>query len=270
MGSDKGVLYSFLFGLPDLFFAYFMNFFGSSYNRIPKSVSTEPRSSRLKDKKKGEGETLIKELFVEDVMRNNDLLHILGEGSSVVLLPQNSLEEIKASESSASRNIILDRKLGVNQFASFYPVKGKLSSLPNGNRLSFLSGSDSACTLASQTHKVDAGTERTAQGDRLSDKGLFSCVTCGILSFACVAIVQPREAAAHYLMSADCSIFNDHYVGPPVPSDGCTVSAVAANPSEMNSHSGRCSLLHFLCFKFFSYATNHRPFGYVANNVKRF
>lgn len=248
MGSDKGVLYSFLFGLPDLFFAYFMNFFGSSYNRIPKSVSTEPRSSRLKDKKKGEGETLIKELFVEDVMRNNDLLHILGEGSSVVLLPQNSLEEIKASESSASRNIILDRKLGVNQFASFYPVKGKLSSLPNGNRLSFLSGSDSACTLASQTHKVDAGTERTAQGDRLSDKGLFSCVTCGILSFACVAIVQPREAAAHYLMSADCSIFNDHYVGPPVPSDGCTVSAVAANPSEMNSHSGRCSLLHFFMF----------------------
>lgn len=184
-------------------------------------------------------------------MRNNDLLHILGEGSSVVLLPQNSLEEIRASERLASRNIILDRKLGVNQSASLYPVKGKLSSLPNGNRLSFLSGSDSACTLASQIHKVGAGTESTAEGDRLSDKGLFSCVTCGILSFACVAIVQPREAAANYLMSADCSIFNDHYVGPLVHSDGCTVSTAPSNPSEMNSRSGRCSLLHFIMFLFF-------------------
>ncbi|KAI8020607.1 Lysine-specific demethylase REF6 [Camellia lanceoleosa] len=228
---------------------------------IPKSISTKPRSSRLKDKKKGEGEALIKELFVEDVMRNNDLLHILGEGSSIVLLPQNSLdvcsnlrvasqlkgshrlplglcnpeEEMKASESLVSENIMIDRKRGLKQFASFYPVKGKSSPMFDGSRLSLLSGSDDACTLASQTHKADAGRERTAQGDRLSDQGLFSCVTCGILSFACVAIVQPREEAAHHLMSADCRNFNDQDDGPGVTSDGLTAAAILP---ELNSHSG--------------------------------
>ncbi|KAL7191779.1 hypothetical protein ACSBR2_023786 [Camellia fascicularis] len=228
---------------------------------IPKSISTKPRSSRLKDKKKGEGEALIKELFVEDVMRNNDLLHILGEGSSIVLLPQNSLdvcsnlriasqlkgshrlplglcnpeEEMKASESLVSENIMIDRKRGLKQFASFYPVKGKSSPMFDGSRLSLLSGSDDACTLASQTHKADAGRERTAQGDRLSDQGLFSCVTCGILSFACVAIVQPREEAAHHLMSADCRNFNNQDDGPGVTSDGLTAAAILP---ELNSHSG--------------------------------
>ncbi|THF98592.1 hypothetical protein TEA_028877 [Camellia sinensis var. sinensis] len=228
---------------------------------IPKSISTKPRSSRLKDKKKGEGEALIKELFVEDVMRNNDLLHILGEGSSIVLLPQNSLdvcsnlrvasqlkgshrlplglcnpeEEMKASESLVSENIMIDRKRGLKQFASFYPVKGKSSPMFDGSRLSFLSGSDDACTLASQTHKADAGRERTAQGDRLSDQGLFSCITCGILSFACVAIVQPREEAAHHLMSADCRNFNNQDDGPGVTSDGLTAAAILP---ELNSHSG--------------------------------
>ncbi|CAL5375156.1 unnamed protein product [Camellia sinensis] len=228
---------------------------------IPKSISTKPRSSRLKDKKKGEGEALIKELFVEDVMRNNDLLHILGEGSSIVLLPQNSLdvcsnlrvasqlkgshrlplglcnpeEEMKASESLVSENIMIDRKRGLKQFASFYPVKGKSSPMFDGSRLSFLSGSDDACTLASQTHKADAGRERTAQGDRLSDQGLFSCITCGILSFACVAIVQPREEAAHHLMSADCRNFNNQDDGPGVTSDGFTAAAILP---ELNSHSG--------------------------------
>ncbi|PSR96747.1 Lysine-specific demethylase [Actinidia chinensis var. chinensis] len=232
-------------------------------SRIPNSISTEPRSSRLKNKKKGEGEIVIKELFVEDVMRNNDLLHILGEGSSVVLLPQTSLdnsvcsdlfvssqlkgnprlsfglstpkEKIKASDSLVSRSIMVDRMLGVKQLAGFYPVKGRFSSMFDGNRLSKLSGSHNA----SWTHKVDTGRERTAQGDSLSDQGLFSCVTCGILCFACVAIVQPREAAANYLMSADCSIFNDQDVGPMENSDGSTVSTVAANLSQLNSYSGR-------------------------------
>ncbi|XP_057474348.1 lysine-specific demethylase REF6-like [Actinidia eriantha] len=235
-------------------------------SRVSKSISNEPQSSRLKNKKKGEGEVLIKELFVEDVIRNNDLLHILGEGSSVVLLPQNSLdnsvcsdlfvssqlkgnprlsfglstpkEEIKASDSLVSRQIMVDRMLAVKQLAGFYPVKGRFSSMFDGNRLSMLNGSDDAYTVASRTPKVNPGTERTAQGDRLSDQGLFSCVTCGILCFACVAIVQPREAAVNYLMSVDCSSFNYQDVGLAVNSDGCTVSTVAANSPELNSYSG--------------------------------
>ncbi|KAL6997053.1 hypothetical protein U1Q18_007175 [Sarracenia purpurea var. burkii] len=233
-------------------------------SRIPKSINSAPRSSRLKDKKRGEGENLIKELFVEDVMKNNDMLHILAEGSSIVLLPQNSLddsvgsnlriasrikgnpsfplglcspeEEMKASEHLVSGTFMPDRKCGAKQ-AGFYSVDGK-SSVWEDKRFPVLSGSDDASTLTSLTHKPDTERERTTQGDRLSDQGLFSCVTCGILSFACVAIVQPREAAAHYLMSADCSIFNDGDVGPQVTSDGFTVATGAANLRKLNSTPG--------------------------------
>ncbi|GFZ11958.1 relative of early flowering 6 [Actinidia rufa] len=181
-------------------------------SRVSKSISNEPKSSRLKNKKKGEGK--------------------LSFGLST---PK---EEIKTTDSLVSRQIMVDRMLAVKQLAGFYPVKGRFSSMFDGNRLSMLSGSDDAFTVASRTPKVNPGRERTAQGDRLSDQGLFSCVTCGILCFACVAIVQPREAAANYVMSADCSIFNDQDVGPAVNSDGCTVSTVAANSSELNSYSG--------------------------------
>ncbi|XP_052183265.1 lysine-specific demethylase REF6 [Diospyros lotus] len=216
-------------------------------SRIPKSVNTEPRSSRLKDKKKGEGETLIKELFVKDVMRNNDLLNILGKGSSIVLLPQHSLDdpaysnlhvatrlkgnqrmppglcgsedELKSPEDLASENFMPDRKRGVKQLFGFYPLKGRFSSACRENSLSSFDGSDDECTLASQTQKPNIRA-KTAQGDKLSDQGLFSCVTCGILSFACVAIIQPTEAAARYLMSADCSIFNNQDVGSRANSNG--------------------------------------------------
>ncbi|KAL0311327.1 UNVERIFIED_CONTAM: Lysine-specific demethylase [Sesamum angustifolium] len=69
--------------------------------RVPKSIAMEPRSSRLKDRKKGEGEMLIKELFLQDMMQNNDMLHILGKGSSIVLLPQNSLSHAIYSNTSS-------------------------------------------------------------------------------------------------------------------------------------------------------------------------
>ncbi|KAA8540727.1 hypothetical protein F0562_024354 [Nyssa sinensis] len=235
-------------------------------SRIPVSIITEPRSSRLKDKKKGEGETMIKELFVQDVIQNNDLLHILGKGSSIVILPQNSSddsvcsnsfvgskfkvkprlplglyrpnEDMKSSKSSIADEIMLNRKYGVRQLTGFYSMKGNFSSLCDGNRFPLLPGSNDVCTLTSQTQNPDTEREGITQGDRLSDQGLFSCVTCGILNFSCVAIVQPREAAARYLMSTDCSIFNDRDVGSGVTTDDFTAAYGAANASELKSCSG--------------------------------
>ncbi|KAK9278197.1 hypothetical protein L1049_027758 [Liquidambar formosana] len=234
-------------------------------SRITMSKSSEPRSSRLKDKKKGEGETMVKEFFVDNVIQNNDLLHILGKGSSVVILPQSSSdisvcsnlrvgsqlkvkprlsvglcgqeEAIKASKSVVSDDIMLDRNQGVKKLKGFYSVKEKFASLCERNRLPSLGRNDDACTT-SQTRNMNTERDRTAQGDGLADQRLFSCVTCGILNFACVAIIQPREAAARYLMSADCSFLNDWIVGSGVTSDGLTVACGDANTSELNSSSG--------------------------------
>lgn len=188
---------------------------------MPMGNSAGPRSSRLKDKKKGEGETVVKELFVQNVVQNNELLHILGKGSSIVLLPRSSLDISVCSKLRVGSQ-------GIGQVKNFLPVKGKFGS--------FYERFDSS---NSKTLNTDSERGSTAQVDGLSDQRLFSCVTCGILSFACVAIVQPREPASRYLMSADCSFFNDWVVGSGISGDGFTVANGDAITSDQNTRTGR-------------------------------
>ncbi|XP_047316861.1 lysine-specific demethylase JMJ705-like isoform X2 [Impatiens glandulifera] len=215
-------------------------------SRFSSAINSEPRSSRLKDRKKGEGETLIKEFFVEDAIRNNELLHILGKGSSIVLLPQNSLddavdstldtasrfkgnpglsfgfgssiEETKTSGSLVSDNFMLNRRMEVKKLSGLFT--GKVN--------------DTVKTFTSPPL-----TEKTSQGNKLYDKGLFSCVTCGILSFACVAIVQPREAAIRHFMSADSSIFSNRVIVSGSTNDGIPVTNNHSNFPVHKSFSGR-------------------------------
>lgn len=187
---------------------------------MPMGNSAGPRSSRLKDKKKGEGETVVKELFVQNVVQNNELLHILGKGSSIVLLPRSS------SDISVCSKLRVGSQ-GIGQVKNFLPVKGKFGS--------FYERFDSS---NSKTLNTDSERGSTAQGDGLSDQRLFSCVTCGILSFACVAIVQPRDAASRYLMTADCSFLNDWAVGSGITGNGFTIANGDAITSDQNTHPG--------------------------------
>ncbi|KAJ8450621.1 hypothetical protein Cgig2_020258 [Carnegiea gigantea] len=225
-------------------------------SRVPMGNTAQPRSSRLKDKRKGEGETLIKQMFVQDVIQNNELLYILGQGSEVVLLPHNSSEKfvwsnlrvgskykvkpglpfsLYSSEEAikASDDIMLARD--VNQPKAFYSSKEKSASMSQKSGLPSQKSKDS---LPPGTQ--DSGTEKEGPtaGDGLSDRGLFSCVKCGIWTFACVAIIQPTEAAAEYLMSADCNFFNDWIAGSGASSHGIDVTDGGGNLSEPDSFSG--------------------------------
>ncbi|KAJ9163844.1 hypothetical protein P3X46_023472 [Hevea brasiliensis] len=224
--------------------------------RMPVSISAKPRSSRLKDKQKGEGERLVKELFVNNVIHNNGLLHVLGKGSSIVLLPRSSSDmsvcsnlrvgsqlrvssslglcsskgTMKSSKDSVPDEVMPEMNNRINQVKGLFSMKEKFASLCERNRFSSMNGNDSM-------HNMDTGTENggTVHGDKLSDQRLFSCVTCGILSFDCIAIIQPREAAARYLMSADCNFFNDWIVGSGVTNDGFTIAHRDTHTSEQNS-----------------------------------
>ncbi|KAK9926743.1 hypothetical protein M0R45_023956 [Rubus argutus] len=185
-------------------------------SRMPVHNSAEPRSSRLKDKKKGEGETVVKGLFVKNVIQNNELLHVLGKGSSIVLLPQSSSDisvcsKLRVGSQLRPDDLMIDGKQGIKQVKGFYSMKGKLASLCESSRHPSLNG-NSNVSAPSKMLNVSTKRESNVEGEGLSDQRLFSCVTCGILSFSCVAIIQPREAAARYLMSADCSFFNDSAV----------------------------------------------------------
>ena len=211
--------------------------------RSPLCTGSEPRSSRLKDKRRSEGETVIKELFVQNILENNSLLDVLGSGVSVVLLPQgssdsiysrlrvgshmrgklrfpagfcNSKEEAESPQSFDYDNLTLENSQGMNRVKSLYSVNGLYSTL---------SERSTGNLCASSSRILNATNERggSVHCDGLSDQRLFSCVTCGILSFACVAIVQPREQAARYLMSADCSFFNDWVVGSGITGEGIAI-----------------------------------------------
>lgn len=211
---------------------------------------------------------MVKELFVQNVVQNNDLLHILGNGSSVVLLPQSSSDisvcsklrvgsqlrvntslapglcssgEVMKMKSSSvvSDDLVRDRNLGIGQVKSSIPVKGNFGSFYERNRISSLSRFNNMCSSKSKTLNTDRERENTIQSDGLSDQRLFSCVTCGILSFSCVAIVQPKEPASRYLMSADCSFFNDWVVGSRVAGDGFTIANGSAITSDQDIGTGR-------------------------------
>ncbi|WOL17929.1 lysine-specific demethylase REF6-like [Canna indica] len=210
----------------------------SLHRRIPISYGSEPRSSRLKRKMKGEGEAMIKNSFVQNVIQNNHLLSILLEkGSSCVVLPPN------APESSSCSNLLVRPQLKVRPrlplglcshrealeasqlspsndvgpgwngavFNSLFSFNRNSAPIENSKITS--SGTHGRFTGA-DLHSFSSGSQNLEvekgliQGDGLLDQGLLSCVTCGILSFSCVAVIQPRETAAKYL-SADCGFLND-------------------------------------------------------------
>lgn len=195
---------------------------------------------------KGEGEEMIKNEFVRSVIQNNNLLStLLNDGSSCVILPQNVPDSLLCSNSHARSQIKIKPRLsqglnsreealeasrllpsddfkqgynmGIRDFGGFCSVKGNSLSVSNGKKILSATygkfGSADLCSSSSDSQNMECDKEGTCQGDGLLDQGLLSCVTCGILSFSCVAVIQPREEAAKYLMSTDCSFLNNHFNG---------------------------------------------------------
>ncbi|XP_076901236.1 lysine-specific demethylase JMJ705-like [Bidens hawaiensis] len=171
---------------------------------VPTSIKPEPRSSRLKDKLKPEGELLVKRHFLQDIMENNNLLHTLGNGSPIVLLPEQFLdrrvpfnlttqtEEPRSTHSSDSDDDIIQHKRREIKYSSF-----SIRNNNNYNKIELIGEKD------------DDDSFKGFEGDKKPDPGVFSCVTCGVLCYACFAIIQPTEAAGNYLMSADCNGVSD-------------------------------------------------------------
>ncbi|XP_037407827.1 lysine-specific demethylase JMJ705-like [Triticum dicoccoides] len=149
--------------------------------RDPSIGTMEPRSSRLKEKKKGEGGQLVKKLFVQNAIQDNELLScLLNDGSSCIILPINAHDGPVLSALRSRSQLIPKSKL-------------------------------SRCTHDS--HNAEGDKEDVISAAGLLDQGLLSCVSCGILSFSCVAVIKPRECASKYFMSSDYNSINDQLVG---------------------------------------------------------
>ncbi|KAL6840363.1 hypothetical protein ACP4OV_030173 [Aristida adscensionis] len=214
----------------------------SMWLRDPSSGAMEPRSSRLKEKKKGEGEQLVKKIFVRNVIEDNILLsYFQRDGSSCIILPPNAREgralaTLLAKCQSKTKPRLLDglcSNLEAPEDSGCTPLNGALGEndelryhialpAPEGSSLSVCSGkklSPTTCmhdcvhmSSSSDAHNTESDKGDITNDIGLLDQGLLSCVTCGILSFSCVAVIKPGEHAAKWLMSADSSLINNQLV----------------------------------------------------------
>ncbi|CAO2167429.1 unnamed protein product [Urochloa humidicola] len=180
--------------------------------RDPSSGAMEPRSSRLKEKKKSEGEQLVKKIFVQNVIEDNKLLnHFLSDGSSCIVLP-TSPNDGRCSNTEApkdSGHLAMNGTLGKDGELS--SSKEISSSLCSGKEFSPTTCMHGCVNTPDSSGANNTESDKGASG--LLDQGFLSCVTCGILSFSCVAVIKPKECAAKWLMSADSSLINKHLVG---------------------------------------------------------
>ncbi|KAK1359629.1 Lysine-specific demethylase REF6 [Heracleum sosnowskyi] len=228
-------------------------------SRVPMTKTPEPRSSRLKGKKKGDGEALVKELFVQDIVQNRELLHTLGKGSPVVLLPQDSTDNSIDKKSydgylmKEKSDMSLDLSSTDGKMKFFHEVKldkkqrskGSYSMKEKSPKSSgcikpplFGASNDETCAPQYENQSTNTEEKSHTQSDRLPNKGLFSCVTCGILCYACVAIVKPKEVTAHYLMSAKSSSISDWSTASTLDSKSLMPSCLNADTAEPTTSLG--------------------------------
>lgn len=207
---------------------------------------------------------MIKELFVENVLETNWRLHsLLDKGSSCIVLPHNAFDISVAPYSRVISQIKVKPRLSLSFYNQEEALNASRSLFPSEDTLErnsglrylsgfssmngrFISSAEAKRFPAEKCSKTDVSTsytiadsqetgpekEVTLRSDGLLDQGVLSCVTCGILSFTCVAIVRPTDIAARCLMSADCSSFNDLYAGSGETSD--TVIFGNANAHNYN------------------------------------
>ncbi|PKA61274.1 Lysine-specific demethylase REF6 [Apostasia shenzhenica] len=214
----------------------------SLFLRSPANAIPTPKSSRLREKLRSAGEIMVKETFVQNVISINELLTILlDDYSSCVILPQSTSdnplfsdlqlnsqikvkprialglrsEETKEEKSASDHTVGLSR-IWTRSLSGFSAEEENTLTVYRRRKLTTSNISNfGASEFHNSTHESKNLVEK--KDDKLLsnaylDQGLLSCVSCGILSYACVAIIRPKEAAIRYLMSRDYNSFDDQVV----------------------------------------------------------
>lgn len=218
-------------------------------SRIPASLPTEPRSSRLKDKKRGEGEIAVKKHFVNDMIDNNRLLCVLLEKESTCYavlwdsahIASNSpcfsttihakcgsafgascLEALPPN-SSTNDSIMVGRKEGLCAPNILETNENLVSdSIRVGNFLgdhcqqgkrpdSSNNRFADACVQENPMRGQSLDSDSLSDDSMHLDSGTLACVACGVLGFPCMAIIQLSEEAARNLLPSDYKFIDEHY-----------------------------------------------------------
>lgn len=196
---------------------------------------------------------------MQDIVQNRELLHTLGKGSPVVLLPRDFADNSVDKKSydrylmKEKSDMSLDLSSADGKMKFFNEVKLDRKQSSKGSysmkkKFPKLSGcikpplfgvkNDETCAPEYENESTNTEEKSCTQNDRLPDQGLFSCVTCGVLCYACVAIVKPKEVTAHYLMSAKSSSISDWSTAHKVDSKSLMPSCLNADTAGLTTSLG--------------------------------
>ena len=163
--------------------------------RVPRSLLPGARSSRLRDRQREERELSVKKAFLEDMLKENDVLSAFLEKNStchVVIWNPDLLP--CASKESQLLSITSTITTTSNENASH--VHSDLNSNSNENDLF------KEMSLYMETLN-DLYMEDDLSCDFQVDSGTLACVACGILGFPFMSVVQPSERAFIELTPGD-------------------------------------------------------------------
>ena len=163
--------------------------------RVPRSLLPGARSSRLRDRQREERELSVKKAFLEDILKENDILSAFLEKKSTChvviwnpdLLPCASKESQLPSITSTITTLS-------NENASHN--HSDLNTNSNENDLF------KEMSLYMETLN-DLYMEDDLSCDFQVDSGTLACVACGILGFPFMSVIQPSERALIELAPGD-------------------------------------------------------------------
>ncbi|KAL0557273.1 hypothetical protein IC582_005799 [Cucumis melo] len=165
----------------------------SFVSRVPRSLLPGVRSSRLRDRQKEERELMVKKGFVEDILRENNMLSVLLEKESscrAVLWNPDMLSYSSNSQVANTNSAVATsprENVSCNHVES---LDNKVKNMQN--------------FIDEMTLDLETMNDIYLESDDLScdfqvDSGTLACVACGILGFPFMSVVQPSEKASKEL-----------------------------------------------------------------------
>ena len=157
---------------------------------MPRALLPGARSSRLRDRQREERELSVKKAFIEDLLKENDVLSILLRKDSTChvvvwnpdLLPcaskQSQLPSVTTEVDTIPRENVTETHPECDQESNENDLYKEMSLyMETVNDLYVNDDDDLSC-------------------DFQVDSGPLACVACGILGFPFMTVVQPSEKAS--------------------------------------------------------------------------
>jgi hypothetical protein len=164
--------------------------------RVPRSLLPGARSSRLRDRQREERELSVKEAFLEDMLKENDILSAFLEKNSTChaviwnpdLLPcaskESHLLNITSTITTTPKQNASHNNFDVNRNCNENDLFKEMSLYMETLDDLYMEEDDLSCDF-----QVDSGT--------------LACVACGILGFPFMSVLQPHEKASIELMPGE-------------------------------------------------------------------